>query len=108
MVKVPGLIEDLPDLLGMPVKILDGKVITFGDIATVQRTFKDATSMARVDGKPAVVLEVSSGRVPILSNHRDGQGSGRNGGATLALGNSRSATSTMRSIQVRDMLRDLL
>lgn len=59
VIKVPGLLEQLPDLLGMPVKTINGQVITFGDIATVQRTFKDPASFARVDGKPAIVLEVS-------------------------------------------------
>ncbi|OZG69795.1 MFS transporter [Hahella sp. CCB-MM4] len=58
-VKVPGLLENLVDLLGMPIKYVDGQVVTFGDVATVQRTFKDPQGFARVDGKPAVVLEVS-------------------------------------------------
>ena len=59
VIKVPGLLENLVDLLGMPIKYVDGQVITFGDVATVQRTFKDPQGFARVDGKPAVVLEVS-------------------------------------------------
>ncbi len=59
VVKVPGLLQELPDLLTMPVKSQNGEVITFGDIATVQRTFKAPDSLARVEGKPAVVLEVS-------------------------------------------------
>ncbi len=59
VVKVPGLLENLVDLLTMPVKYQDGQVITFGHIATVQRTFKDPQGFARVDGKPAVVLEIS-------------------------------------------------
>ena len=59
VVKVPGLLETLVDLLAMPIKVADGKVVTFGDVASVQRTFKDSDGFARVDGKPAMVLEVS-------------------------------------------------
>lgn len=58
-IKVPGVIEELDDLLTMPIKSVDGQVVTFGDVATVQRTFKDPTGFARIDGNPAVVLEVS-------------------------------------------------
>src|SRR5690554_1531608 len=58
-IKVPGVIEELDDLLTMPIKIVDGQVVTFGDVATVQRTFKDPLGFARIDGNPAVVLEVS-------------------------------------------------
>ncbi len=108
VVKVPGLIEELPDLLGMPVKTIGGQVVTFGDIATIQRTFKDPTSFARVDGRPAVVLEVS-----------------KRAGANIieTIETVKYVVSRMRdewpegiavnyifdeSIQIRDMLRDLL
>jgi multidrug efflux pump len=33
--------------------------VTLGDVASILPTFKDATSVTRVDGKPAVVIEVS-------------------------------------------------
>lgn len=58
-IKVPGVIEELDDLLSMPIKYADGQVVTFGDVATVQRTFKDPMGFARIDGDPAVVLEIS-------------------------------------------------
>src|SRR5690606_5233496 len=58
-IKVPGVVETLQDLLSMRIKRMNGQVITFGDVATVQRTFKDPTGFARVDGQPAVVLEIS-------------------------------------------------
>ena len=57
--KVPGVIEDLDDVLSMPIKVVNGSVVTFGDVATIQRTFKDPTGYARINGQPAVVLEVS-------------------------------------------------
>ncbi len=58
-VKVPGLIEDTQDILSMPVKVDGDKVVRFSDIAYGQRTYKDARSRARINGKPALALEVS-------------------------------------------------
>ncbi len=59
VLKVPGVVEDIEDILAMPVKVSDNAVITFGDVATVSRTFKDPQGFARVDGQPALALEVS-------------------------------------------------
>jgi len=58
-VKVPGLIESTEDILSMPVKVDGEKVVRFSDIAIGQRTFKDATSKARINGKPALAIEIS-------------------------------------------------
>jgi multidrug efflux pump len=57
-VKVPGVFETAADVLNMPVKVDGNRVVHFKDIATVRRTYKDATSYARIDGRPAVGLEV--------------------------------------------------
>ncbi|MDX1721713.1 MAG: efflux RND transporter permease subunit [Pseudomonas sp.] len=57
--KVPGVIENLEDVLAMPIKVVGGSVVTFGDVATIQRTFKDPTGFARINGQPAIVLEVA-------------------------------------------------
>ncbi len=56
--KVPGVIEDLDDVLSMPIKVNGDTVITFGDVATISRSFKDPLGFARINGQPAVVLEV--------------------------------------------------
>ncbi len=58
-VKVPGVLESVEDLLDLPVKASGDKVVVFRDIATVRRTYKDPTGYARLDGQPAVVLEIS-------------------------------------------------
>lgn len=58
-VKVPGVFESVRDVMEMPVKVDGDAVVTIGDVATVQRGFKDATSFARVDGEPALALEIS-------------------------------------------------
>ncbi|MCS6879176.1 MAG: efflux RND transporter permease subunit [Geminicoccaceae bacterium] len=57
-VEVPGLVEDLADLRAMPIKVEAGTVVALGDIATIRRTFTDPEGFARVDGKPAIALEV--------------------------------------------------
>lgn len=59
VLKVPGVIEDLNDVLSMPVKVTDTGVVTFADVATIRRTFKDPNSFARLNGQPTLVLEIS-------------------------------------------------
>ncbi len=58
-VKVPGLIERPDDMLKIPVASTAGATVTLGDVATVRPTFKDATTITRVNGKPAMTIEVS-------------------------------------------------
>ena len=58
VLKVPGLIENLEDVMAMPVKVDGDTVVTFGDVATVRRAFEDPTGFARIDGQPALALEV--------------------------------------------------
>ena len=59
VLKVPGVVEDIRDIYTMPVKVINDSVITFQDVATVNRTFKDPSGYARVDGQPALALEIS-------------------------------------------------
>ncbi|MBB4005019.1 MAG: efflux RND transporter permease subunit [Aurantimonas endophytica] len=58
VVKVPGLIEDMQDVLDMPVKVDGSTVITFADVAVARRTFEDPSGFARIDGEPSLALEV--------------------------------------------------
>lgn len=57
--KVPGVIENLEDVMSMPIKVVAGSVVTFADVASIRRTFKDPTGFARINGQPAIVLEVA-------------------------------------------------
>ncbi|MFT6264037.1 MAG: multidrug efflux pump subunit AcrB, partial [Oleiphilaceae bacterium] len=41
VVKVPGVIENLDDIMSLPVKVVGDTVVSFRDVATVRRTFKD-------------------------------------------------------------------
>ncbi|WP_423068678.1 efflux RND transporter permease subunit [Devosia sp. CN2-171] len=57
-VEVPGLITSAEDVYSLPIKSDGDNVVTFGDVATITRTFEDATQYAHVNGQPAITLGV--------------------------------------------------
>jgi len=57
-VKVPGVFETAADVLDLPIKAVGERIVHFKDIAKVRRTYKDARSYARLNGKPAIAIEV--------------------------------------------------
>ncbi|NOR37071.1 MAG: AcrB/AcrD/AcrF family protein, partial [Woeseiaceae bacterium] len=57
-VKVPGIFESAADVLDLPIKADGERIVHFKDIAEVRRTYKDAESYARLNGKPAIAIEV--------------------------------------------------
>jgi multidrug efflux pump len=57
-VKVPGVFETAGDVLNLPVKTAGDTVVRLRDVARVHRTFKDPEGFARIDGRPALALEV--------------------------------------------------
>lgn len=57
-VKVPGVFESPDDVLDLPIKAVGDRIVHFKDIAEVRRTYKDAESYARLNGKPALAIEV--------------------------------------------------
>jgi multidrug efflux pump len=58
-VKVPSLFEKPQDILQVPVLATPNATVTLLDIADIKPTFKDATSVTRVNGRPAMTVEVS-------------------------------------------------
>ncbi|ADZ71151.1 efflux RND transporter permease subunit [Polymorphum gilvum] len=58
-VKVPGLVETAQDVYALPLKQSGEGLVTLGDVAEIRRTFKDATSYTRVNGRPAIALQVT-------------------------------------------------
>lgn len=58
-VKVPSLIETPEDILNFPIAVSENATVTLGDVAEVRPTFKDPTSITRVNGKSAITIEVS-------------------------------------------------
>ncbi len=57
-IKVPGVIESVEDVLELPVIARAGTVVTFQEVGEARRTFKDPEGFVRIDGEPAVSLEI--------------------------------------------------
>ena len=57
-VRVAGQYVRAEDIADIQVKNLNGSAVRLGDIATVTDGFKDRESYARLDGKPAITLNV--------------------------------------------------
>lgn len=57
-VRIPGRVEELNDILDMPVKVDGDTVVLFRDIAVGRLSYKDRSSTAWIDGRPAVTLEI--------------------------------------------------
>ncbi|MBS3647700.1 efflux RND transporter permease subunit [Pseudaminobacter sp. 19-2017] len=57
-IKVPALIETPEDVANLPVVANENAVVRVRDLATVRSTFKDAETITRLDGKPAIAIEV--------------------------------------------------
>jgi len=57
-IKVPALIETTEDIRALPVRHSADGSITLGDVASVKRTFKDATGYSFINGKKAIAIEV--------------------------------------------------
>ncbi len=58
-VKVPALIETLADAANLPIVVGPNATVRAREIADIRATFKDADSITRLDGKPAVAIEIS-------------------------------------------------
>ncbi len=56
--KVPGLVEEAKDVYAIPIKQNGEAVVTLGDVTDIRRTFKDPSSFTRVNGEPAIALQV--------------------------------------------------
>lgn len=56
--KVPGLVESAADVYSIPIKQNGEAVVTLGDVTEIRRTFKDASGYTRVNGEPAIALQV--------------------------------------------------
>ncbi|MGH1378928.1 MAG: efflux RND transporter permease subunit [Alphaproteobacteria bacterium] len=59
VVKVPGVIESITDIMSLPFKVDGETVVTLKDAVYVRRTFKDPEGFARMGGERAVVLDIS-------------------------------------------------
>jgi multidrug efflux pump len=106
-VKVPSLIEKPQDILNLPVLANTGSVVRLGDVAEVRPTFKDAESITRVDGKPAITIEVSKRVGANLIDTVDGVKYALEKAKALLPPTIELTTTQDRSVNIRTMLNDL-
>jgi multidrug efflux pump len=57
-VKVPSLIENVEDVANLPIVAGPNAVVRARELATIRSTFKDAETITRLNGKPAIAIEV--------------------------------------------------
>ncbi|WP_099866319.1 efflux RND transporter permease subunit [Pararhizobium haloflavum] len=57
-VKLPGLIETAEDVYSIAIKQNEEGVVTLGDVAEIKRTYKEPSSFTRVNGNPAISIDV--------------------------------------------------
>lgn len=58
-IKVPALIETAEDVANIPVISTGSAIVRVRDIASIRPTYKDAKTITRLNGEPAVAIEVS-------------------------------------------------
>ena len=57
-VKIPSSFTDARDVYDLPVKVNGDRVVTLGDLATINLTFEDRVGTARFNGERSVALQV--------------------------------------------------
>ncbi len=57
-VKIPSSFEETRDIYDLPIKTNGDRVVTLGDLATINLTFADRTGTARFNGETSVALQV--------------------------------------------------
>lgn len=57
-IEVPGLFENVSDVMEMPIRTNGESVIRVKDVAKIHRTFKDPETFARINGERAVTLNI--------------------------------------------------
>ncbi|MFP7672950.1 efflux RND transporter permease subunit [Marivita sp. S0852] len=61
-VKVPSSFDDQTDVYDLPVKVNGDRVVTLGDLATINLTFEDREGTARFNGEKTLALQVVKGK----------------------------------------------
>ena len=57
-VKIPSSFDDSRDVYDLPVKVNGDRIVTLGDLATINLTFEDRQGTARFNGEQTVALQV--------------------------------------------------
>ncbi|MFQ3307212.1 MAG: multidrug efflux pump [Candidatus Midichloriaceae bacterium] len=57
--KIPSIIKDYADLENFPIMVHNNTIVKLKDIAQIKKTYKDPNYIARFNGKPSIVLEIT-------------------------------------------------
>ncbi len=106
-VKVPALIETVEDVANLPIAASGNAVVRARDLATIRSTFEDATSIARLNGKPAIAIEVSKRTGANLIETVDGVKAAAEEFKSLLPAGVQVSYSQDKSKDIRTMLEDL-
>ncbi|MGH1351959.1 MAG: efflux RND transporter permease subunit [Methyloligellaceae bacterium] len=71
-VKVPGLFQTAEDVYSLPIKVSGDSVVTLRDVTEIRRKFKDRVGYSRINGKPALSIQVVKriGENIVVTNER--------------------------------------
>jgi len=106
-VKVPALIETVEDIANLPIAASGNAVVRARDLATIRSTFEDADSIARLNGKPAIAIEVSKRSGANLIETVDGVKAAAEEFKSLLPSGVEVSFSQDKSKDIRTMLEDL-
>lgn len=106
-VKIPSLIETVEDVADLPVVAGPNAVVRARDLAAVRPTFTDPESITRLDGQPAIAIEVSKRTGANLIATVDAVRAVAQDFAPLLPDGARIDFSQDKSVTIRDMLGEL-
>lgn len=58
-IKVPGIFNNIDEIRNLPIRVEGNNILRMKDIGEIRETYKDYETIARVNGKRAMVIEVS-------------------------------------------------
>ena len=57
-INIPSVFASIEDINNIPVKVSGSAVVTLTDVAEIRRTYKDRAGYTKINGKPAVSMEI--------------------------------------------------
>lgn len=106
-IKLPSLIETPEDVANLPIVATGDAVVRARDLATITATQKDPTSITRLNGKPAIAIEVSKRTGSNLIETVDAVKALVSGAQNLLPPGTVVTFSQDKSISIRQLLSDL-
>ncbi len=106
-VKVPSLIETVEDVANLPIVSSPDAVVRARDLADIRSTFKDASTITRLNGQNAIAIEVKK---RVGANLVETVDAVKAIATTFQEGSDANITvsySQDKSVMIRDMLKDL-